>query len=224
MENKIKIFLILVAISFVGLGIVLMRATNYNIYYEEYNNEGYSELEISYNRLKRYNEKLNNSIISYLVVNMNIILDKNDSVNNNGLIQYAVLFAKNYDYKYEENIKVMEEDEYINIKYLNKLIKKLFNVNIDISEENVKIIDKYVKADITEDVETDVYSLAIDKILYNKKDNTYLAYINYMSDDNGQEESMVEKDSTDARHQIVIRYKKNSDGINTILQYSRIVM
>jgi len=221
MNNKIKIIAVLFGILIIILGILLMKDTNYNIYYDEYYDEDYSELEISDIKLNRYNEKLNNSIISYLVGNLNIIVGENDEISNYGLIQYAMLFAKNYDYRFEENMQIINGNEYINIKYLRNLLKELFNVNVDILKENVNIVDEYIEMNITENLTTDVFNLSLDKILYNHKEDIYLVYINFISGNSGQE-VLDEENLQNIDYQIIIRYKKNKNGINTILQYNNI--
>lgn len=222
MENKVKIILIILAVAIVILGIILNNKTEYNVYYEKYNENGYAELEISETKMDRYNEKLNNSTIGYLVGNLDILLNEENKIDNRGIIEYTMFFAERYDYRFEENTKKVDNEEYINIKYLNNLIKELFNVEVDISKEEFNIVDEYVQIDITRSLLTDVFSLKLDKVLYNKKEDIYIAYITFLSGQYSNEQELV--NNQESSSDIIIRYKKNSNGINTILQYKNISM
>lgn len=220
MENKVKVLLILVGIIAVILGIILSNKTEYNVFYNKYDDSNYYQLEISETKMNRYNEKLNNATIGYLVANLDILMNENNQIYNRGIIEYAMLFAERYDYRFEENTKKVDNVEYVNIKYLNKLIKELFNVDIDISKEGFNIIDEYVQLDTTMNLTTDVFSLNLDKVLYNEKEDIYLAYISFVPVEYSNEQEVVSEQ--DATSDMIIRYKKNSKGINTILQYERI--
>lgn len=221
MENKVKVFLILVGIIAVILGIILSNKTEYNVFYDKYDDSNYYQLEISETKMNRYNEKLNNATIGYLVANLDILMNENNQIYNRGIIEYAMFWAERYDYRFKENTKKVDNVEYVNIKYLNTLIKELFNVDIDISKEGFNIVDEYVELNTIMNLITAAFSLKLEKVLYNEKEDIYIAYI-FFSNVEYDEETITNDINVPADDRIVIRYKKNSKGINTILQYEKI--
>lgn len=223
MESKLKIVvLILLGLIFIIVALVLNKNYKYNIYYDNYDNSEYLELDISSVQLRRYNEKLNNSTISYLVGNMGIIMDDEKKITNYGLIQYAMLVAERYDYRFEDNKKEIDGSTYVKVSYLQQVIKELFNVEIKLVNESVNIMDDYVEIDIKQSLLTDVFYLKLNKVLYNEKEDIYIVHVDFTDADDTTNVSIYNEDDLIKKNEMIIKYKKNKEGLNTILEYKEI--
>lgn len=225
MESKLKIVvLILLGLIFIIFAVVPNKNYKYNIYYDNYDNSEYLELDISSVQLRRYNEKLNNSTISYLVGNMGIIMDDEKKITNYGLIQYAMLVAERYDYRFDNNKKEIDGATYVSVSYLEQVIKELFNVEIKLVNESTNIIDNYVEIDIKQPLITDVFYLKLNKVLYNEKEDIYIVHVAFTDSEDTTNVSIYNEDNLIKETEMIIKYKKNKEGLNTILEYKEITI
>ena len=143
-------------------------------------------------------------------------------ISDKGIVEYAVVFAREFDYRFEKNYKKINGKELLKISYVKKIIKELFDISIEIEGFDFTIEDKYLEITNIESIVRDVYYLYLDKILYNEKDNTYLAYI-YKSGVNYTNKRLSNEELEEVMYSgRIIRYKKNNNSVNTILEYKEI--
>ena len=191
---------------------------NYNVFYDKYDDSDYKTIELTDIQYKRYNEKLNSDKISYAIENLNLILDLG-KVYEYGIVEYAMLYADTLDYLYEQNIVKINGEEYISISYMDSLIHRLFNMKIDYKEAGFKIKGDYIKLVEVRQVNTDVNYMYIKNVKFNEKDNTYLVEILQSSNDYEYNLDNVEEIEKNSYAKSSIRYRKNSNIPNTILEY-----
>lgn len=231
MKNKTTYIIIIIIIGIISIGIYISTSSvmSNNILNNDYSYNNLIDLDISEVQLMRYNEKINKTKVQENIFNLSMIIG-DGKVSDEGIIKYAIFYAKGNDYLFDKNSFVEDNKIHVKISYVKNIIKKLFNLNISISNtakfedikfnKNYVILDEYFYMEIT-----DVVVLKIDKIVQDgtsKERIIYLDYIDSHSDkfnyDNIINNLNYEVDEELIKKTICIRYTKEQ-GKYVILDY-----
>ena len=225
MRYKIIIIVIVILTIIIIASLVNGKSVE-NIIQNQYTYNNLKEVKLSEVDLNRYNEKVNIDKITESIINLDMLAD-NDILSLDGIVKYAIYYAENFDYKFDEFSYIENEKLYVNRKYIKDIIENLFNISIDFSKLNeiktngdnlVILKEYYIKL-------TDIQLLNVEKLLYDSERQEYIIYINYINsidmnlgnieyDLNNIERDLIERT-------ICLRYSKEKTNY-TILDYFEI--
>ncbi len=221
---KSKIIIIVIAVLVLVLIVSLSDVKSVkNIIQNNYTYNNLDRVELSEVNLNRYNEKINIHKITESIINLEMLM-QNDILSLDGIVKYAIYYAENFDYKFEENSYIDNDKLYINKKYIKNIIEELFNIKMDFSKlENINIAGKYIVILNEYYIKlTDIQVLNIEKLLYDSERDQYIIYINYINSANinlgNVEYDLNDMDNEFIEKTICIRYNKENTNY-TILDY-----